>query len=174
MGIQPALLKGLQPAVQREILLPRIQLGALAPRRLQHLAHPAVATGQHSLQKAGVGVVPVIGDGFGLDGLPQQGHPPLILLLGDLRLPLKGRMGLGNEPRCGDGDADAPVFIAGTLPPCMHDTGRHIGNAQHVLVGLRGQAQHEVQLHSVVAPGKSRAAGLKQILLGDIFIDDIP
>jgi len=56
----------------------------------------------------------------------------------------------------------------------MHDTGCQISNAQHVLIGLRGQAQHEVQLHGVVAPGKGRAAGLKQILLGDIFIDDIP
>ena len=54
MGIQPALVKGLQPAVQGEILLPGIQLGPLAPGGLQDLPHAPVPPGQDGLQEAGV------------------------------------------------------------------------------------------------------------------------
>ena len=56
----------------------------------------------------------------------------------------------------------------------MHNPGSQVGNTQHILVCLRGQAQHEVELYSAISPGKGRAAGGQQLLLGNIFIDDIP
>ena len=56
----------------------------------------------------------------------------------------------------------------------MHDPGRQISDAQHVLVGFRGQAQHEIQLHGAVPPGEGRAAGLQQVLLGNVLVDHVP
>ena len=174
MGIQSAFVKGLQPPLQREILLPGVKLCAFTPCGLQHFAHSPVAPSQHSLQKAGVRVVPVIGNGLGGDGLPQQLHPPLVFLLGDLRFPLKRRVGLGHKPRGGHGDSDAPLLVGSALPPRVHDAGSQIRNAQHILVRFRGQAQHKIQLHGVIAACKSRAAGCQQLLLGHIFIDNVP
>ena len=42
--------------------------------------------------------------------------------------------------------------------------GRQIGDAQHILIGFRGQAQHEIQLHGAVPPGEGRAAGLQMCI----------
>ena len=174
MGVEAALVKGLQPTVQGEILLPGVKLCAFTPRCFQHLSHAAVAARQHRLQEAGVGVVPVVGDGLRLDGLPQQRHTALVLLLGDLGLPLEGGVGLGDEPAGGYGDADAALLVLGALPPCVHDPGGHVGNAQHILVRLRRQTQHEVQLHGAVPAGKGGAAALQQVVQRHVLIDHIP
>ena len=56
----------------------------------------------------------------------------------------------------------------------MHDAGGQIRNPQHVLVRFRGQTQHKIQLHGVIAACKRRAAGCQQLLLGHVFIDNIP
>ena len=82
MRVQATLGKGFQPAVQGKILLPGIKLSAFAPRGLQDLAHSSVASSQHSLQEAGVGVVPVIGNGLGGDSLPPGLPYPLQRLRG--------------------------------------------------------------------------------------------
>ena len=83
-------------------------------------------------------------------------------------------MGLGDKVRGGNGDADAPLLILCALTPCVHDTGSHIGDGQHVLVRFSRQTQHEVELHGAVTPCKSGAAGLQKVIQGDILIDDIP
>ena len=118
--------------------------------------------------------MPVVGDGLGGDGLPQEPHPPLVLLPADLGLPLEGGEGLGHEPGGGHGQAQAPVFVGGVLPPGVDGVAGDLGDAQHVLVGLRGQAQHEVELHGVPAAGEGGPQALGERLLGDIFVDGVP
>ena len=72
MRVKAGLVEGLQPAIQGEILLPGVKVSAFTPRCFQHLSHAAVAPGQDGLQEAGVGVVPVVGDGLRLDRLAQE------------------------------------------------------------------------------------------------------
>ena len=117
--------------------------------------------------------MPVIGDGFGVDGLPQHLHPALVFLPGNLGLPLEGGVGLGDKVRGGNRDTDATLLVGGGLTPGVHHPGGHVGDAQHVLVGLRGQAQHEIQLHGAVTAGKGGVAALEQVVQGHIFINDI-
>ena len=50
----------------------------------------------------------------------------------------------------------------------------HLRNADDVLVRLRGQAQHVIELHAVPAAGKGDLTGVEQILLGDVFVDRVP
>ena len=57
------------------------------------------------------------------------------------------------------------LLVLGALPPRVHDAGGQVRDAQHVLVRLGGQTQHEIELHGAAAAGKGRAAGLQQILL---------
>ena len=51
--------------------------------------------------------------------------------------------------------------------------GRDLGNAEHVLVRLSREAQHEVELDRAVAAGKGAAAGGQQVLLGEILVDGV-
>ena len=70
--LQAALGKGLQPAVQVEAVAPGVQLRPLAEGFFQNPSQPPVPPGQHGLQEAGVPVVPVVGDGLGGEGLPEE------------------------------------------------------------------------------------------------------
>ncbi len=84
-----------------------------------------------------------------------------------------GREGvrLGDEPA--DGDRAADVVLTGDLAPLGDDVDRHVADLQDVLVGLGGQAAHEVQLHltpAVAVRGGDRA---DQVLLRDHLVDDL-
>ena len=171
--VKTAFLEGLEPAVEGEILLPRGEVLALVPRRFDHPAKAPVAAGNDGLHIARVGIVPVVGDGFRQHILAQQLHAALVLLLGDLRLPLKRRVRLGHEPRGRDRDAHAAVLVARALAPGVHDVGRDLGNAEHILVRLGRKSQHEVELDRAVAAGKGAAAGGQQVLLGEILVDGV-
>ena len=149
-------------------------MGSLPESQLQHLSQPPVTPGQHCLQEAGVPVVPVIGHCLGGDGVSQQLHPPLIFLPGDLSLPLEGGEGLGHKPGGRHRDPNPPVLIAGGLPPSVEDVIGHLRDAQHILVGFRRQAQHEVELYRIPAAGEGGAETLVQVLLRHILIDGIP
>ena len=100
--------------------------------------------------------------------------PPQIFLRGDLGLPLEGREGLGHEKGRGEIDGKSPLFAGGVVPPGVDDLSHQVGNGQHVLVGLGGQAQHKVELDVVPPAGEGRGAGGENLLLGDVFIDGVP
>ncbi len=118
--------------------------------------------------------MPVVGDGLGGEGLPEELHPPLVLLNGDLGLPLEGGEGLGHEPGGGYRHPQAPALAAGVFPPGVDGVLGHFRDAQHVLVRLRGQAQHEIQLYRVPAAGEGGLQALGQLLLGDVLVDGVP
>ena len=98
-GINAALFKCLLPTGKREIIVPSIEMCALTPSSFLHLAKATVATGEDGLQEGGLAIVPVIGDSLGGDGFTEQLHAALVLLAGDLRLPLEGGVGLGDPYR---------------------------------------------------------------------------
>ena len=147
----------------------------MLPGPLQYVGQTAISTGENSLQIAGLDIMPVVGNGaVPPEGIPQQVYPALILLPGDLGLPLEGGVGLGHKPRGRHGDPHTPGPIGGTLPPGEIDLAGQVGNAKNVLVRLSGQSQHEVQLDAVPSPGKGGADGLHQVLLPQVFVDGVP
>ena len=161
--VKTALLKGLHPAVQIKIVLPRAERLTLAPRGLDDLAEPAVAAGDDCLHKARGRGVPVVRDGLGVHRLAQELDAALVLFNGDLRLPLEGRVGLGHEPRGRHRDAHAARLVECAFAPGVHDMGRDVGNAEHVLVRLGRKAEHEVELDRAVSARKRAAAGFEQL-----------
>ena len=50
----------------------------------------------------------------------------------------------------------------------------HGGNAHDVLIRLGGETQHVIELHGVPSALKGDAAGVEQVLLGDIFVNSVP
>ena len=112
--------------------------------------------------------------GLAVEMVLEQMDPAQVFLRGDLGLPLERREGLRDEERCGQVDGEAPLLVAGVLLPGLDDLPDQLRDAQHVLVGLRGQAQHEIELHIVPAAGEGRGAGGQNLFLGDVFIDGVP
>ena len=80
-------------------------------------------------------------------------------------------MRLGHETADGDGAAD--VVLAGDLAALGDDVDGHVADLQDVLVGLGGQAAHEVQLHLAPAVAVGGGDGTDQVLLGDHLVDDL-
>ena len=70
-------------------------------------------------------------------------------------------------------DAHAALFVAGVLAPRLQDLIDELCDAEHILVRLRGQAEHEVELHIVPAALKGNGAGIEDLLLRDILIDGV-
>ena len=173
MRVEAALFKGLHPAVQVKVILPRAERFALAPRRLDDAAQPAVAAGDDRFHEARRRGVPVVGDGLGVDRLAQELDAALVFLDGYLRLPLEGRVGLGHEPRGRHRDANAAALVDRALAPCVHDVRGDVRNAEHVLVRLGRKAEHKVELDRAVAARKRAAAGFEQVLFGQILVDGV-
>ena len=171
--IHAALFKGPHPAVKGEVVRPGVKPSATAPDLLDHVGHAPVPTGQSSLNKTGLRVVPVVGHVPRNQAGAEQIHPAEIFLNADLRLPLEGAVGLGDKAGSGDGDLHAPVLVLRILPPAVEHLIGHLRDAHDVLVCLRGQAQHVIELHAVPAALKGDAAGVQQILLGDVLVDGV-
>src|SRR5699024_6819868 len=64
--IKAAVSKGLHPLVKVKTLVPAVHLAAALPGEVDRPALPAVAAGDHALEHRGLGVMPVVGDVFGL------------------------------------------------------------------------------------------------------------
>ena len=158
--VDASLGKGFHPALEGEILAPRVQPPTLAPDRFQQLPQPPVATSQHRFDVAGLHLVPVVLDGLVFDGASQQVHPPVVLISRNLRLPLEWRKGLGHKEGGGDGNAQAAALVDGVIFPRPVHLLRQSGDADDVLIRLGGQTQHEIQLHRIAAALEGGAAGL--------------
>ncbi len=80
-------------------------------------------------------------------------------------------MRLGHESA--DGHRAADVVLAGDLAALGDDVDRHVADLEHVLVGLGGQAAHEVQLHLAPAVAVRGGDGPDQVLFRDHLVDDL-
>ena len=67
----------------------------------------------------------------------------------------------------------AALFVGGVFPPRFEDLVDQFGNAQNVLVGLCGQAQHKVELDVVPAAFKRGGTGLQDLRLRHILVDSV-
>ncbi len=105
------------------------------------------------------------------DLVAELGQAGVRLLGGELGRPLEGGVGLGDE--AADRDRAADVVRAGDLAALLDHVRRHVGDLEDVVVGLRGQAAHEVQLHLTPAVAVGRGDRTDQVLLRDHLVDDL-
>ena len=164
------------PAVVGEVLAPAVEPAAVAPDLLDHRADPAVAAGEQSLDDAGLAVVVAEADRaavllVGAHDIAQLAQPVVGGLVVELGRPLERRVRLGHE--AADRDRAADVVAAGDLAALGDHLLGQVGDGQHVLVGLGGQAAHEVELHLPPAVAVRRRDGADQVLLGDHLVDHL-
>ena len=88
---------------------------------------------------------------------------------------MERRKGLGHERRRADVDLKAaPAQFFWHLPKHAFDFQDDIRDAIQIFIGLRGQANHEVELDGGRAALKRIADAPQNLLFGNIFIDDVP
>ena len=95
----------------------------------------------------------------------------LELLDGQLAEPLERRVRLRHE--AGDGDRDLAAALALDLGVEVDDLLGELGNADDILVRLRRQAHHEVELDLLPALTEGSAAGLHEVLFRHALVDDV-
>ncbi len=86
----------------------------------------------------------------------------------------KAVWGLGYKAGGGHGDGHPPLGVGGALLPRLVYLLGQLGDAQHILVGLGGQTQHEIELHAAPPAGEGGAAGAEDLLLRHILVDGVP
>ncbi len=101
-------------------------------------------------------------------GIAQQPHLALELGRRVLPEPLEGGEGLGDEAADRHGDRRSPVVTATDL----HAPAGQLGDAEGVLVGLGGQAGHEVQLHPPPPLGVGGFHRSVEVVVGNELVDD--
>ena len=158
------------PEVPTKLLVPAVEARALPPGDLHQPRRPDVAPRQDAFEMADPLVVRLQPEAVGAGALPQQR-----LLAGDLfhrvlGAPLEGGVRLRHMTGNGHRDAHAAlgeaVPDAARLPP-------HVGDAQHIVVLLGRETDHEVQLRPVPAAREHPPAGLVDVLFADILVHDI-
>src|SRR6478609_3454222 len=175
-GAGQALLGGGDPALVREVLAPAVEAAAVLVDGPDDGADPAVAAGEQALDDAGLAVVVAEADvlaelAVAADRVAQLGEPLVGGLGGQLRGPLERGVRLGDE--AADRDRAADVVGAGDLAALGDDVLRHGADLEDVLVGLGGQAAHEVQLHLAPAVAVRGGHRVDQVLFGDHLVDDL-
>ncbi len=163
------------PAGEGEVLGPAVEAAALAPDPLDDGADPAVAAREQTLDQRRLAVVVAHPDRaperlVGVDGRAQLAQPVVDGLGIGLRGPLERRVRLGHE--AADRDRAADVLVPGGLPAGPDDVVGHLGDLEDVLVGLGGQAAHEVELDLAPALGVRGRGGADQVVLADHLVDD--
>ena len=107
------------------------------------------------------------------DGSSQEIYPAKILLRGYLGFPLERAVRFRNKTGSGDRNAHTAALVFCILPPAVQNPVRHFRNPDDVLIRLRRQAEHIIELDAVPAAFKSNAAGIQQIFFRYILVDGI-
>ena len=162
------------PALVAEVLAPAVEPGAISPCGLDDSANATVTAGKQPFDDAGLAVVVAKPDGrcvapVGPNRLPEDPQARIRLLGAELRAPLERGVRLGHEPA--DRHRAADVTLAADPAPGLDDPLGKVGDLQHVLVGLGGQATHEVELHVAPAGRVGGSDGVDQVILGDHLVD---
>ena len=171
--VEAAVLKCPHPALEAEIVAPGLHAPAGAPDGLDDVGYLPVAAREGRLDKAGVRVVPVVADVLRRDAAAEQLHAAAVFLHRHLRLPLEGAVRLGDEAGRADGYPHAALLIGRILPPDVQHLRGKVGDAAHVLIRLRGQAEHEIELDSVPAALEGYAAGVQQVVFRYVLVYDV-
>src|SRR4030042_4914712 len=137
--------KGLLPCLPLQVFCPAIEGAAARMRLYQDLSQTPVSSGEDTFQKAHAGVMP----------LETQPPPPELRLEEllpffklrgrHLGLPLKGGVGLGNK----GGNTNVHIPAPPSFSLLAHDLTREGNNTSHILLHLRREADHKVELDQV-------------------------
>ena len=168
--VDPKMLQRFLPQRKLHVLFPRVHARTLVVGPLDDVAEPAIAARQNAFEYAGLAVVRLQFQAAHLaHGVPQHLLLALRLRQRVLRTPLKWRVRLGHVRRHTDRYLRASAHALADLQRVRPDR----GDAQHVFVLLRGQADHEVQLHAIEAARKRALCGFEQLLFGHVFVDHV-
>ena len=169
-------LGGRGPALEVEVLAPAVEARALTPGLQDDPAHTSVTAREQAFDDPGLAVVVAEPDGLavlaiGPDGIAQLRQSRISGLVIELGSPLEWRMRLGHEAPDGHGAAD--IATATHLPTDADDLGCQPRDLQDVLIGLRRQPAHEVELHLPPSRAVSGRDGADEVLLGHLLVDDL-
>ncbi len=106
--------------------------------------------------------------------LAQQTLTPPDLVAGDLAVPLEGCVRFGHERGDRDRDADtSPLGRGRDLTGRLDHPCDELADGGHVLIGLGGKPQHEVELHPAPTRSESGLDGAEQLVFGDVLVDGV-
>ena len=159
------------PDVAPKKIAPAVELRTVAPRLLEHAREAAVAARECALDDRETRVVIVERDCAVLDVLLEQLLPPLELRERHLAEPLERRIGLRHE--AGDGDRDLDAALALDLRVEVDDLLREARDADNIVVRLRRQAHHEIELDLLPPLTKRRTARRHEVFLRDALVNDV-
>ena len=162
--------EGFLPELPAELLVPPVETGAEAEGDLDQPRRPDVAPRQDPLEVAHPPVVGAEPEAVLPRAFVEEFLFPLDLGHRVLGAPLEGGVRLGDVARDGDRDPDPPLRL-----PVADVAGlpAHVGDAEDVLVLLGRQPDHEIELGPVPAPREDPPAGLVDVLLADVLVDDV-
>ena len=164
--------ESLLPPGEIELVAPGVKGTAQLTGLEKHRPEPAVATAEGALQKTDPGIMPLEVEpparGYPLQARPNQLLAAHGLRQPDLALPLERGMGLGHEGR------DRNIETLTLAPGPLQGLSAQLNDALQVGIGLGRQADHEIELDEIPAPGKQRLDGCQDLVFVKPFVDDIP
>ena len=146
---------------------PAVESAPGLERLLDQRADPLAAPGDDPLQHAHAGVVPLDGEVPAPDARLEEGLLLERLGQADLPAPLEGGVGLRHE----GGEADLDLAPVSGLSKGLV---AQIRDAPHVLLGFRGEADHEVELDGLPARVEDLLNRRHQVRLRVPFVDHVP
>ena len=163
------------PGVLQEELGPRVEACPSAPCSLHPVGRLPSAAAHDGLDEARRRIVPMNIDRLVLHTVAQKIHAAQRLLGRNLAVPLERRLRLGNEQR----DRRTHPHVTAMLG--RHGSLRSIVGALHkardaldVVVGLGGQADHEVKLAAAPPRLKRGVDGSEQVVFRHVLVDHVP
>ena len=170
VGGQTAFFQSFQPGGQIETFDPAGEDAALAVDLFHHIGQAAVSAGKDAFQMAHGRFVPAqLEELLALEFVAHHLHTALDLFLADLFHPLEGREGLGHEGRERRRDLQARIALARGV---AHLAAK-VGDGLEVLVGLGGQADHEIEFDLTPAVFQQLLHMQQHLFLGDALVDDV-
>ena len=149
-------------------LKPGIKAGTGPPGGLDHRRQTPVAPADKVLHGREAHIAHVGFDAAqGPQGGPEQGLAPAKFGRADA-VPLEGGVGLGRE--IADREIQLQTAQIGAI---ALQIAAGFGNAEHVGVGLTGQADHEIELDFAVAVLHRRANAAQQLPIGEPLVNDV-
>jgi hypothetical protein len=167
--IDARLRERLGPHLQAEAVVPAVEARALAPRRLDHIRERPITAAQQALDPRHRALVVLELHVLGARHLAQE---PLLahdLLVRILRAPLERRVRLGHVRGHGHGHVRVVADLLAHAPQAPAG----LRDADHVLVRLRRQADHEVALHARPPAREDVLGRARDVLFRDVLVDHV-
>jgi hypothetical protein len=166
LGIEAVRDERVPPHVHAAVLGPAVEAGPGALRGLEHVREPPVAAREDALQERELRVVPAELDPPPPELAAEQRLAHARLLERELARPLEGGVGLRREGGDARRHPEPPARRGG-------DARRQLGDADHVLLGLAREPDHEVELERPPAEVGEEPRRLEQLVLPVLLLDHV-